>query len=191
MKGKNGIYRPGESSVGTNHLTTLKLFAENPNRPLQRDWLLESAAHREMEAFDRAIDLDPGHVDALFKRSAVHRLLGAFDRAAADFDRAVQMLWPRRKAQPAVKAIGAGLLSPEAEPQKADPNVRAGFMLIPDRGASTVMNAATSAPANSGVKRLRRCEFEVQRMVPISNIEMANSARKATHKPAGPGVVTT
>ena len=34
-----------------------KVFAENPNRPLTRDWLLEVTAHREMEAFDRAIDL--------------------------------------------------------------------------------------------------------------------------------------
>src|SRR5262245_60476640 len=54
----------------------LKIFAENPNRPLQRDWLLEVIAHREMEAFDRAIDLritrlrrkielDPTHPDAI------------------------------------------------------------------------------------------------------------------------------
>jgi DNA-binding response OmpR family regulator len=54
----------------------LKVFAENPNRPLQRDWLLEVIAHREMEAFDRAIDLrvtrlrrkieaDPAHPDVL------------------------------------------------------------------------------------------------------------------------------
>lgn len=35
----------------------LKLFAENPNRPLSRDWLLETTSHREMEAFDRAIDI--------------------------------------------------------------------------------------------------------------------------------------
>jgi DNA-binding response OmpR family regulator len=52
------------------------LNAENPNRPLQRDWLLEVTAHREMEAFDRAIDLrvtrlrrkielDPAHPDAI------------------------------------------------------------------------------------------------------------------------------
>jgi DNA-binding response OmpR family regulator len=34
----------------------LKLFAENPNRPLSRDWLLETISHREMEPFDRAID---------------------------------------------------------------------------------------------------------------------------------------
>ena len=52
------------------------MFAENPNRPLQRDWLLEVTAHREMDAFDRAIDLritrlrrkiepDPTHPDAI------------------------------------------------------------------------------------------------------------------------------
>ena len=34
----------------------LKLLVQNPNRPLTRDWLLETAAHREAEAFDRAID---------------------------------------------------------------------------------------------------------------------------------------
>jgi DNA-binding response OmpR family regulator len=54
----------------------LKLFVENPNRPLQRDWLLEATSHREAEAFDRAIDLrvtrlrrkieiDPAHPDAI------------------------------------------------------------------------------------------------------------------------------
>ncbi len=35
----------------------LKIFAENPKRPLSRDWLLETISHREMEAFDRAIDI--------------------------------------------------------------------------------------------------------------------------------------
>ena len=35
----------------------LKLFAENPHLPLTRDWLLETVSHRELEAFDRAIDL--------------------------------------------------------------------------------------------------------------------------------------
>src|SRR3954452_9097192 len=34
----------------------LKLFAENPNRPLSRDWLLETTSHRERDPFDRAID---------------------------------------------------------------------------------------------------------------------------------------
>ena len=49
---------------------------ENPNRPLQRNWLLEVVAHRETEAFDRAIDLqinrlrrkieaDPSHPAAI------------------------------------------------------------------------------------------------------------------------------
>jgi two-component system phosphate regulon response regulator OmpR len=35
----------------------LKLFAENPNRPLSRDWLLETTSRREMDAFDRAVDI--------------------------------------------------------------------------------------------------------------------------------------
>jgi two-component system phosphate regulon response regulator OmpR len=65
-----------EETLAASEFDLLKLFAENPNRPLQRDWLLESAAHREMEAFDRAIDLrvtrlrkkievDPSHPDAI------------------------------------------------------------------------------------------------------------------------------
>jgi DNA-binding response OmpR family regulator len=65
-----------EEALTASEYDLLKLFAENPNRPLQRDWLLESAAHREMEAFDRAIDLrvtrlrkkievDPAHPDAI------------------------------------------------------------------------------------------------------------------------------
>jgi len=66
----------GEHPLTASEFDLLKLFAENPNRPLQRDWLLEAAAHREMEAFDRAIDLritrlrrkievDPSHPDAI------------------------------------------------------------------------------------------------------------------------------
>jgi DNA-binding response OmpR family regulator len=35
----------------------LKLFVENPNRPLTREWLLESTSGGESEIFDRAIDL--------------------------------------------------------------------------------------------------------------------------------------
>ena len=54
----------------------LRVFAENPNRPLMRDWLLEVTAHRDMESFDRSIDLritrlrrkieaDPAHPEAI------------------------------------------------------------------------------------------------------------------------------
>lgn len=35
----------------------LKIFAENPNRPLSRDWLLETTSHRSRDPLDRAIDL--------------------------------------------------------------------------------------------------------------------------------------
>jgi two-component system phosphate regulon response regulator OmpR len=65
-----------EEKLTASEFDLLKVFAENPNRPLQRNWLLEVTAHREMEAFDRAIDLritrlrrklesDPAHPDAI------------------------------------------------------------------------------------------------------------------------------
>jgi len=65
-----------EETLAASEFDLLKVFAENPNRPLQRDWLLEVTAHREMEVFDRAIDLritrlrrkieaDPAHPDAI------------------------------------------------------------------------------------------------------------------------------
>jgi DNA-binding response OmpR family regulator len=50
LSGEDVPLRAGEFEL-------LKLFAENPNRPLSRDWLLETTSHREMEAFDRAIDI--------------------------------------------------------------------------------------------------------------------------------------
>ena len=46
-----------EVAVTAGEFDILKIFAENPNRPLSRDWLLETTSHREMEAFDRAIDI--------------------------------------------------------------------------------------------------------------------------------------
>jgi DNA-binding response OmpR family regulator len=65
-----------EETLTASEFDLLKLFAEHPNKPLQRDWLLEATAHREMEPFDRAIDLritrlrrkiefDPAHPNAI------------------------------------------------------------------------------------------------------------------------------
>jgi DNA-binding response OmpR family regulator len=65
-----------EERLAASEFDLLKIFAENPNRPLMRDWLLEATAHREAEAFDRAIDLritrlrrkveiDPAHPEAI------------------------------------------------------------------------------------------------------------------------------
>jgi len=65
-----------ETKLTASEFDLLKVFAENPNRPLIRDWLLEVTAHRDMEAFDRAIDLrvarlrrkievDPNHPSAI------------------------------------------------------------------------------------------------------------------------------
>jgi DNA-binding response OmpR family regulator len=65
-----------EERLTASEFDLLKTFAENPNRPLMRDWLLEVTAHREADAFDRAIDLritrlrrkvefDPAHPEAI------------------------------------------------------------------------------------------------------------------------------
>ena len=65
-----------EERLAASEFDLLKIFAENPNRPLMRDWLLEATAHREADAFDRAIDLritrlrrkieiDPVHPEAI------------------------------------------------------------------------------------------------------------------------------
>ena len=57
---KRVLVDPADSSEETltaSEFDLLEVFAKHPNRPLQRDWLLEVTAHREMEAFDRAIDL--------------------------------------------------------------------------------------------------------------------------------------
>ena len=76
---KRVLIDPTDGSTETltaSEFDLLKVFAEHPNRPLQRDWLLEMVAHRETEAFDRAIDLrvtrlrrkiesDPAHPDVI------------------------------------------------------------------------------------------------------------------------------
>ncbi len=65
-----------EENLTASEFDLLKVLAENPNRPLMRDWLLEVTAHRDMDAFDRAIDLritrlrrkietDPAHPEAI------------------------------------------------------------------------------------------------------------------------------
>jgi two-component system phosphate regulon response regulator OmpR len=66
----------GEERLAASEFDLLRIFAENPNRALMRDWLLEVTAHREADAFDRAIDLrvtrlrrkvetDPAHPEAI------------------------------------------------------------------------------------------------------------------------------
>lgn len=44
------------SSLSASEFDLLRVFVQNPNRPLARDWLLETVAHRDAETFDRAID---------------------------------------------------------------------------------------------------------------------------------------
>jgi two-component system phosphate regulon response regulator OmpR len=58
---KSGVLRTAdgkEDQLTESEFALLKLFIENPNRALHRDWLLErTAGDDEPEAFDRAVDL--------------------------------------------------------------------------------------------------------------------------------------
>ncbi len=65
-----------EEHLSASEFDLLKLFADNPNRPLDRNWMLERLGHRELGAYDRAVDLrinrirrkiedDPEHPDAI------------------------------------------------------------------------------------------------------------------------------
>jgi two-component system phosphate regulon response regulator OmpR len=61
-----------EERLAASEFDLLKLFAENPNRPLARDWLLETVGHREMETFDRAIDLRITRLRRKVEKDAAH-----------------------------------------------------------------------------------------------------------------------
>ena len=61
-----------EEALAASEFDLLKLFAENPNRPLARDWLLETVGHREMETFDRAIDLRITRLRRKIEKDAAH-----------------------------------------------------------------------------------------------------------------------
>jgi DNA-binding response OmpR family regulator len=50
LQGEDIPLRAGEFDL-------LKVFVENPNRPLTREWLLQTTSHRDSQAFDRAIDI--------------------------------------------------------------------------------------------------------------------------------------
>lgn len=58
---RTGVLRTAEGKddqLTESEFGLLKLFVENPNRALHRDWLLErTSGEEEPEAFDRAIDL--------------------------------------------------------------------------------------------------------------------------------------
>jgi DNA-binding response OmpR family regulator len=61
-----------EESLTASEFDLLRVFAENPNRPLARDWLLTATSHREAETFDRAIDLRINRLRRKIERDAAH-----------------------------------------------------------------------------------------------------------------------
>jgi DNA-binding response OmpR family regulator len=65
-----------EERLTASEYDLLRVLVENPNRPLTRDLLLEATSHRDMDSFDRAIDLrimrlrrkvegDPAHPETI------------------------------------------------------------------------------------------------------------------------------
>src|ERR1700750_688862 len=73
---------------------------------------------------------------------------------------------------------------------QAEPKDRAGFMLIPEIGASMLMYVATSTPTARPVKRAQR-EPESTTTMNIRAAEMRTSAASAGPTPQRPGRVTT
>lgn len=63
-----------EEALSASEFDLLKLFADNPNRPLERNWMLERIGHREMVAFDRAIDLRINRIRRKIERDPQHPL---------------------------------------------------------------------------------------------------------------------
>jgi two-component system phosphate regulon response regulator OmpR len=63
-----------EEPLSASEFDLLKLFADNPNRPLERNWMLERVGHREMVAFDRAIDLRINRIRRKIERDPEHPL---------------------------------------------------------------------------------------------------------------------
>ncbi len=74
-------------------------------------------------------------------------------------------------------------------PGAADANVRAGFMLMPERGDSKLIYSATRDPAASPVYRASDAEPERVRITNISTAEIDSSATNAIQGPAVPGIV--
>jgi two-component system phosphate regulon response regulator OmpR len=62
----------GEESLSASEFDLLKVFAENPNRPLTREWLLEVTSHRDMDAFERSIDLRIKRLRRKVEHDAAH-----------------------------------------------------------------------------------------------------------------------
>lgn len=61
-----------EETLTASEFRLLHAFVENPNRTLQRSWLLEHIAERETDAFDRAIDLRIARLRKKIETDASH-----------------------------------------------------------------------------------------------------------------------
>jgi len=63
-----------EEALSASEFELLKLFADHPNKPLERNWMLERIANREMASFDRAIDLRINRIRRKIEHDPEHPL---------------------------------------------------------------------------------------------------------------------
>jgi DNA-binding response OmpR family regulator len=63
-----------EEALSASEFDLLKLFADNPNKPLERNWMLERIGNREMTAFDRAVDLRINRIRRKIEHDPEHPL---------------------------------------------------------------------------------------------------------------------
>ena len=68
--------------------------------------------------------------------------------------------------------------------------VLAGFILMPDMGASKVIYTTSKHPIMTPVKCMTFGLFEVNKTVPMTPAEINSSATNAVQTPASPGMVT-
>ena len=61
-----------EETLAASEFRLLRAFADNPNRTLERGWLLETIAERNIDAFDRAIDLRIARLRKKIEVDAAH-----------------------------------------------------------------------------------------------------------------------
>lgn len=72
----------------------------------------------------------------------------------------------------------------------AEATVRAGFILIPEKGASKAMKRVSRSAAQAGIHGRSRADAETVRAVAIKSAEMKSSPQKAAWAPGVPGTVT-
>src|SRR5262249_48767532 len=54
-------------------------------------YALKGQTDRALQDFDRSIEMNPGHIDALFNRGSIHFRNGDYDKASHDIDQVMRL----------------------------------------------------------------------------------------------------